>query len=140
MSKFCISCGNELDNNGFYCGNCGKSVSNFDGKNNLNNKSSIIGFVLSFISILLFFIFIFTPETESGIDAIFWLLSAMVSICSLVFSFIGLSKSKKSNGSGKAFSIAGVIINISLLFFFIVLFGMAFIIVIIEEIYGTGIL
>lgn len=51
-----------------------------------------------------------------------FILSFFFSILGLIFSCIGLSKSKSMNGSGKALSIAGIIISCLTMFFAFVVF------------------
>ena len=37
MSKFCMNCGQELDDNASFCFNCGKNTSNNETKEEINN-------------------------------------------------------------------------------------------------------
>lgn len=111
--NYCPNCGTKL-NNANYCPNCGKKVEK-DAyvttqmntmqpsqpylqpqqqiQNSATNEFAIVGFILSFFSIL-----------------------------GLIFSCIGLSKSKSMNGSGKTLSIAGIFISCFTIFFALVVF------------------
>ena len=103
MAKFCMSCGNRLDDNAAFCTKCGspQGYVNYNqnynqGYNNYNqgnysynnqqvnrtNGYALTGFILSF-----FFLMI-----------------------ALIFSIIGYSQSKEMNGEGKGLAIAGITI------------------------------
>lgn len=106
MTKFCVYCGKEVEENDNVCGNCGKAINN-DIQNTMNviykNKTdgfAITGFVLSIISIV-----------SCGIS----------SILGLIFSIIGLSNCNKNNKDGKGFAIAGIIISAIMIFALILL-------------------
>ncbi len=112
--NYCPNCGTKL-NNANYCPNCWKKVEK-DAyvttqmntmqpsqpylqpqqqiQNSTTNEFAIVGFILSF-----FF-----------------------SILGLIFSCIGLSKSKSMNGSGRTLSIAEIIISCLTIFFAFVVF------------------
>ncbi len=84
MAKFCTNCGNELDDRAVLCPKCGISQNQQVETNNNSSKNSmsVAGFILSFIFPLL----------------------------GLIFSIIGLNKSKQTN-TGRGLSIAGIIIS-----------------------------
>lgn len=84
MAKFCTNCGNMLDDNTTMCPKCGVASTQTTNVSNgtSSNGMAIVGFVLSF----------FIP------------------ILGLIFSIIGLKKSKETN-NGKELSLAGIIIS-----------------------------
>lgn len=83
MAKFCTNCGNELVNEAVICPKCGVSASPVqEVQNKPSNGMAIAGFITSFF----------------------------ISILGLIFSIIGLNKSKQT-GAGKGLSIAGIIIS-----------------------------
>lgn len=87
MARFCPNCGNEVEENADICLKCGFKMQNTNSiSNNTSSKNSngmaVAGFILSFFFALL----------------------------GLIFSIIGLKKSKETN-SGKGLSIAGIIIS-----------------------------
>lgn len=83
MAKFCTNCGNELVNEAVICPKCGVSASPVqEVQNKPSNGMAIAGFITSFF----------------------------ISILGLIFSIIGLNKSKQT-GTGKGLSIAGIIIS-----------------------------
>ena len=107
MSKFCVNCGNELDDNADVCPKCGKLVQYEEIKtNNVNNivenkadKNATVGFVLGLVSTIAWFIPLF---------------GFPVTICGIVFSAKGL-KSKKNHTQavvGLVFSIIFVIVTL----------------------------
>lgn len=81
MAKFCTNCGNPLDDRAIMCPKCGTALTQTTTAS--TNGMAIAGFVLSF----------FIP------------------ILGLIFSILGLKKSKETN-NGKELSIAGIIISI----------------------------
>ena len=82
MAKFCTQCGNELDEKAVMCPKCGTTMETLKVEKQTNGMA-IAGFILSFFFALL----------------------------GLIFSIIGLNKSKTTN-SGRGLSIAGIIISI----------------------------
>lgn len=85
MAKFCPNCGKQLDDNAVLCPQCGTTFQNGNQTTYVEKKSNgmaVAGFILSFFFALL----------------------------GLIFSIIGLKKSKETN-SGKGLSIAGIIIS-----------------------------
>lgn len=83
MAKFCTNCGNELVAEAVICPKCGVSASPVqEVQNKPSNGMAIAGFITSFF----------------------------ISILGLIFSIIGLNKSKQT-GTGKGLSIAGIIIS-----------------------------
>lgn len=83
MAKFCTNCGNELVEAAVICPKCGVSVAPAQEVQNKNsNGMAIAGFITSFI----------------------------IPLLGLIFSIIGLNKSKQTS-TGKGLSIAGIIIS-----------------------------
>ena len=84
MAKFCTNCGNELDDRAIMCPKCGVALTQTTNASNgsSSNGMAIAGFVLSF----------FIP------------------LLGLIFSIIGLKRSKETN-NGKGLSTAGIIIS-----------------------------
>lgn len=84
MAKFCTMCGNELDEKAVACPKCGNGIEKVSApvEEKKSNGMAIAGFVLSFFFALL----------------------------GLIFSIIGLNKSKETK-SGRGLSIAGIIIS-----------------------------
>ena len=140
MDKYCIHCGKKLKNSASFCSFCGKCINSiYVAKRTTKNNYAIIGFGLSIISLVLFFLFWFIPDTVSGIEIIFLFLFAGISISSLVFSFVGYFNSKKLAESGKSLSLSAIIINILSILLFILMFFLGLCIVLIEEIFSIGI-
>lgn len=83
MAKFCTNCGNELDDRAIMCPKCGVALTQAtNASDGSSNGMAIAGFILSF----------FIP------------------LLGLIFSIIGLKRSKETN-NGKGLSIAGIIIS-----------------------------
>lgn len=84
MAKFCTNCGNELDDRAIMCPKCGVALTQTTNASNgsSSNGMAIAGFVLSF----------FIP------------------LLGLIFSILGLKRSKETN-NGKGLSTAGIIIS-----------------------------
>ena len=84
MAKFCTNCGNELDDRAIMCQKCGVALTQTTNASNgsSSNGMAIAGFILSF----------FIP------------------LLGLIFSIIGLKRSKETN-NGKGLSTAGIIIS-----------------------------
>ncbi len=77
------------------------------------NGYSIAGFVLSVISMTITIVF--------PLRSLFFSCYALVPLVGLIFSIIGIKKSK-TLGSGKGLAVAGKIINVLLLAFFVAYF------------------
>ena len=105
MAKFCSNCGRELYESDNVCGFCGTPVNKdgfpFNYSQNVNyqpssykksNGMAIEGFVVSLVSTIL--------------------CCGVFNLISLILSCIGLSESKKLDGSGKGLAIAGIIISL----------------------------
>ncbi len=100
MSKFCQSCGSELIDGANACTNCGAlvnsvPVNNVPVQNNYQNTA---------------------PANQTNGLAIAGLIVSILccgslSLVSLILSILGLTSSKKMNGSGKGMAIAGIIIS-----------------------------
>lgn len=84
MAKFCTNCGNELDDRAIMCPKCGVALTQTTNASNgsSSNGMAIAGFILSF----------FIP------------------LLGLIFSILGLKRSKETN-NGKGLSTAGIIIS-----------------------------
>lgn len=84
MAKFCNNCGNELDDRAIMCPKCGIALTQTvaNSGQTQSNGMAIAGFILSF----------FIP------------------LLGLIFSIIGLKRSKETN-NGKGLSTAGIIIS-----------------------------
>ena len=84
MAKFCTNCGNELDDRAIMCPKCGVALTQTTNASNgsSSNGMAIAGFILSF----------FIP------------------LLGLIFSIIGLKRSKETN-NGKGLSTSGIIIS-----------------------------
>ncbi len=84
MAKFCTNCGNELDDRAIMCPKCGVALTQATNASNgsSSNGMAIAGFILSF----------FIP------------------LLGLIFSILGLKRSKETN-NGKGLSTAGIIIS-----------------------------
>lgn len=119
MNKFCVQCGEKLDNADKFCGKCGKS-SITKGKKN-DNYFAITGFVLTIVVIILMGLTLYNDTF------FYWILGTIFSVCGLVFSVIGFLKSKKNSNYKKALSITGMIINILLIGFSLLVIGIAII-------------
>lgn len=119
MNKFCIHCGQKLEDNDKFCGKCGKTSTTKPKKN--DNYFAITGFVLTIVVIILMGLTLYNNTF------FYWILGTIFSVCGLVFSIIGFLKSKKCNDYRKALSITGIIINILLIAFSLLIIGIAII-------------
>lgn len=110
MSKFCVYCGSEMEDNDNACGNCGKLVSDekvtivnnvVTSVNQKTEGTAIAGFVVSLVSMLC---------------------CGGTSTIGLILSIIGLILCNKNNTKGKGFAIAGIVISSILFILLIVLY------------------
>ena len=93
MGKFCSNCGKEVGKTDAFCQYCGGQIAEEvkaekvtkveTSEGNPNNGMAVAGFILSF----------FVP------------------LLGLIFSIVGVVKSKNLNGAGKGLAIAGIIIS-----------------------------
>ncbi|MDE7265389.1 MAG: zinc-ribbon domain-containing protein [Clostridia bacterium] len=97
---YCKNCGNQIAEKAVYCVHCGAATDASSPFNrqpavqaSKSNGFAIAGFVLALVGIL-----------------IGWATYSVTCVLGLVFSSIGLSKSK-SIGKGKGLSIAGIVIS-----------------------------
>ena len=116
MSKFCIKCGNQLNDNDTICNNCGTEI--IQNKENIQVNQTIInskpktnglaiaGFVTSLVNLLL--------------------CCGSISIISLILSIVGLVQVNKNNEGGKGLAIAGIIISAIMLVAYIALMALGF--------------
>lgn len=117
MAKFCVNCGNALEENATICNSCGKVIDENKGNTSavqvnqtvINNRPktngmAIAGFVISLVSAIL--------------------CCGSLSTISLIFSIIGLVQAKNCDGNGKGLSIAGIIISSIFVILFILLLSM----------------
>ena len=99
---FCKTCGKEINDNAVICPYCGcavsgeikeKTIENSQDKKGKANVMSIIGFVLSLVSLLLS-------------------LFGAVAIAGLVLSIIGLVQCNQNGERLKGLAIAGIVVSI----------------------------
>lgn len=92
MARYCVNCGAEISNNHSFCTRCGTGV---DGKKSIYQTSENQ-----------------STKTETNVFSIIGLICSILigGITGLVFSIIGLIKSKEIN-NGKEMAIAGIIIS-----------------------------
>lgn len=97
----CSNCGKDIDVEKVICPHCGVTTKLFNSVYNYHYNRIINT----------------TPlEKQTNVLAIVgFILSFFVSIAGLVCSVIGYNKSDELNGSGKAFSIAGMLISIAMI-------------------------
>ena len=118
MAKFCSNCGNKVNEKDNVCSNCGKVLKEKEENvqvvqpvtNEYNtqvqkptNGLAIAGFVVSLVSLVC--------------------CGGVFGIVGVILSIVGAVKAKELNGSGQGLSIAGIIIGIiSMIYFIILLF------------------
>ena len=103
MNNYCIKCGNKLKENENFCGKCGQNIKN---KTNKKNMFSIIGLILTPITIITLIITLYKGILFP------WILISLFLIIGITFSIIGLIKAKKENNTYyKIISIISIIIN-----------------------------
>lgn len=100
MSKFCSNCGNELVEEAVICPKCGVAVS----KNIMPSNN--------------------TSETSNGMATAGFILSFFIPLLGLIFSIMGLKKSKETS-TGKGLSTAGIIISSITMFITLILLVVA---------------
>ena len=106
MGKFCSNCGKKIEKNDSFCQYCGNKVVEEVTVEKVENTEV-------------------TPR--NGMALAGFILSFFVSVLGLIFSIIGLVKSKNLNGDRRGLVIAGIIISaISIvfsIFFYIIYFA-----------------
>lgn len=118
MAKFCSNCGNKVSEKDNVCSNCGKVLKEIEENveviepvtNQYNspeqkpaNGLAIAGFVVSLVSLVC--------------------CGGIFGIIGLILSVVGSSKAKELNGSGQGLAVAGIVLGIiSMLYFIIILF------------------
>ncbi len=81
---YCRNCGQEINDNAVICPHCGVLVNDTALQTKQETNSlALVGFILSFFT----------------------------GLVGLILSCIGLSRSKRMNGDGRGFAIAGIIIS-----------------------------
>ena len=120
MNNYCIKCGNKLKKNENFCEKCGQNIKN---KTNKKNMFSIIGLILTPITIITLIITLYKGILFP------WILISIFLIIGITFSIIGFLKAKKEkNTYYKIISIISIIINClitlttSLIFLYTILF------------------
>lgn len=133
MSKFCINCGSEIQDGARACVNCGTLVDggvvtptpatttvnvNAVQQPQQSNGMAVAGFVISLVSV------VFCCGSFN------WL--------GLIFSIVGLVKSKSVGGKGKGLAIAGIIISAIVMVLSIILAALGVFTSLIEEINSSS--
>lgn len=92
MGKFCGNCGATMSADASFCTKCGKAIKG-------ETKKEVVTEVTS------------EPSPTNGFAIAGFVCSFFFNILGLVFSIIGINKSKDLNGNGKGLAIAGIIIS-----------------------------
>lgn len=112
--NYCPNCGTKL-NNANYCPNCGKKVEKDAYVTTQMNTTQPSQPYLQRQQQI-------HNSPTNGFAIAGFILSFFFAILGLIFSCIGLSKSKSMNDSGRTLSIAGIIISCLTMFFAFVIF------------------
>ena len=112
MAKYCVNCGSKLKDDYVACPKCGEMLKNSKNStvkitNNItttndekSNGFAVAGFVVSLVSSLL--------------------CCGSFNMIGLILSIIGLVKAKELDGKGKGLAIAGIVISVLVIVFYII--------------------
>ena len=116
---FCKNCGKEIDDNAAVCPNCGVPTPNMAAQQpaapapapveekKKTNVFAIVGFVLSLVAGIFSFIN----------DYVYWI----AVVAAFVLSILGIVWANKKNANLKGLAIAGLVLSILALFFWVLL-------------------
>ena len=107
---YCQRCGAKLPEGKKFCADCGASVDRFNNQNNANGRQETN-------TCDLFNAYYDNPKNSSGANGMAiagFVCSFFFPILGWIFGGIGLSRSFKSDGKGRGFSIAAIAISSAL--------------------------